>query len=118
MATNRALEKCEFCPSSRKEPYPSVRFLRYVLNQPTFSPHHGRMAEKDLYILGIVEDGKEVLLVYKATHEEAEQHGRQMVEAEQKQGINAEMKIIKRRVPESTFNACIDQGRLNLAHAR
>lgn len=76
------------------------------------------MAEKELYILGIVEDGKEVLLVYKATHEEAEQHGRQLVEAERKQGMNAEMKIIRRRVPESTFNACINQGSLNVAHAR
>lgn len=74
------------------------------------------MPEKDLYVLGLIEDGKEILLLYKPTHEEAEQHGRQLVESEHKNGKNAEMKIIMRRVPESTFNACINQGSLNVAH--
>ena len=48
----------------------------------------------DFYQLLYMRDGKGVLTIFTETHEDAEQLGKRMVEAERKQGIDATIGIL------------------------
>lgn len=53
------------------------------------------MSRGDLYQLLLMVEGKGILTIFLATHDDAEQRGRRMVEAERKKGVDMTMHITR-----------------------